>query len=55
MYDYPLSAAVIQADYGSKIIDGGGIPIGQEAVPYNPAAGVLQVFIDSPTNHATLH
>ena len=43
-----------QTGFFRVILDTNGIPIWQAADPNNPSAGILTVFIDSPTNNAVL-
>jgi hypothetical protein len=65
---YPWTAAVIGTNgqtnftvsmpyatgFYRAVLDTNGIPIWQAADPNNPGAGILTVFIDSPTNGAAL-
>ena len=63
--DYPWTAAVIGASgqtnftvnmgpystgFFRAVVDTNGIPLWEAADPNNPGAGILAVFIDSPTN-----
>ena len=67
--NYPWTAAVIgtngqtnftvntgpfQMAFFRAVLDTNGVPIWQAADPNNPSAGILTVFIDSPTNGAVL-
>jgi hypothetical protein len=67
--DYPWKASVIgstgqtnfivnksvwQSQFFRVLVDTSGIPVYELADPNNPGAGILTVFIDSPTNGAVL-
>jgi hypothetical protein len=65
---YPWTAAVIGTNgqtnftvsmpyatgFYRAVLETNGIPVWQAADPNNPGAGILAVFIDSPTNGAVL-
>jgi hypothetical protein len=52
--NYLLNMGTYQSGFFRTILDTNSIPIWEEADPNNPGAGILTVFIDSPTNHSTL-
>ena len=67
--DYPWTAAAVgstgqsnftvnigpyPAGFYRAVLDTNSIPLWQAADPNNPGAGILTVFIDSPTNGAVL-
>jgi hypothetical protein len=52
--NFTVSAGPFQAGFYRAVLDTNGIPIWQAADPNNPSAGILAVFIDSPTNGAML-
>ncbi|HEX3627108.1 MAG TPA: hypothetical protein VH280_16990 [Verrucomicrobiae bacterium] len=52
--NYVLNMEDYQSGFFRTILDTNSIPIWEEADPNNPGAGILTVFIDSPTNHSTL-
>lgn len=53
--NYVLNMEDYQSGFFRTILDTNSVPIWEEADPNNPGAGILTVFIDSPTNHATLN
>jgi hypothetical protein len=52
--NYVLNMEDYQSGFFRTILDTNSVPIWEEADPNNPGAGILTVFIDSPTNHSTL-
>jgi hypothetical protein len=52
--NYLLNMGTYQSGFFRTILDTNSVPIWEEADPNNPGAGILTVFIDSPTNHSTL-
>jgi hypothetical protein len=52
--NFVVSTAVYPTGFYRAIWDTNGIPVWQMADPNNPGAGILAVFIDSPTNGAVI-
>jgi hypothetical protein len=52
--NFVVNIGPFQTGFYRAIWDTNSIPIWQAADPYNPSAGVLTVFIDSPTNGAVI-
>jgi hypothetical protein len=52
--NYLLNMEDYQSGFFRTILDTNSVPLWEEADPNNPGAGILTVFIDSPTNHSTL-
>jgi hypothetical protein len=52
--NYVLNMENYQSGFFRTILDTNSVPLWEEADPNNPDAGILTVFIDSPTNHSTL-
>lgn len=52
--NYQLDMADYQTGFFRTILDTNNIPLWQAADPNNPGAGILTVFIDSPTNGMVL-
>ena len=52
--NFNVNMAEYQSGFFEGVIDTNAIPLWEAADPNNPGAGILTVFIDSPTNKATL-
>jgi len=52
--NFVVNIGPFQTGFYRAIMDTNSVPIWQAADPNNPSAGVLTVFIDSPTNGAVI-
>ena len=52
--NFTVSTGPFSTGFFKVVVDTNGVPIWQAADPNNPGAGILAVFIDSPTNGAVL-
>jgi hypothetical protein len=52
--NFTVSTSLSSAGFYRAIWDTNGIPLWEAADPNNPGAGILAVFIDSPTNGAVI-
>lgn len=52
--NFTVNMSVWQAQFYRAVIDTNSIPLYELADPNNPSAGILAVFIDSPTNGTLL-
>jgi len=52
--NFTVNMGVFQTGFYRGLLDTNGIPLWEAADPNNPSAGILTVFIDSPTNGAVL-
>ena len=52
--NFMLNMGVYQAGFFQALVDTNGIPLWEAADPKNQSAGILAVFIDSPTNGAVI-
>ena len=53
--NFTLSTAIYPAGFYEVVQDTNSIPLWQGADPHNQAAGILNVWIDNPTNGMTLN
>lgn len=53
--NFVLSIPPYPAGFYEVILDTNAIPLWEAADPHNPGAGILNVWIDSPTNGSTLN
>jgi hypothetical protein len=52
--NFMLNMGAYQSGFFRGLLDTNSIPLWEAADPNNPGAGILTVFIDSPTNGAVL-
>ena len=52
--NFTVNIGAYPAGFYRALLDTNAIPLWQAADPNNPSAGILTVFIDSPTNGASL-
>jgi hypothetical protein len=52
--NFTLDMTVYQTAFFRALLDTNSIPLWEAADPNNPSAGILTVFIDSPTNGSTI-
>jgi hypothetical protein len=53
--NFLVNMGIFQSGFFAGILDTNVIPLWEAADPHNPSAGILNVWIDSPTNGATLN
>jgi hypothetical protein len=53
--NFTLNMSVFQTGFFQGVQDTNSIPLWEAADPHNPGAGILNVWIDSPANGATLN
>jgi hypothetical protein len=53
--NFTVNMGFYQIGFFGGILDTNVIPLWEAADPHNPSAGILNVWIDSPTNGATLN
>lgn len=53
--NFTVNMGLYQAGFFAGILDSNAIPLWEAADPHNQSTGILNVWIDSPTNGATLN